>query len=66
MNLNYKTICFGFGQGESSTTAMEALDKLDKEIEIGIINDWSPLGGISIALNQIVGIVAQAMVKENK
>jgi len=62
---NYKSICYGFGSSENSKTAIEALERLDKEVEKGIRNGWIPQGGISISVNQTSGIVAQAMIREN-
>jgi hypothetical protein len=61
----YKSICFGFGSSENAKTAIQALEKLDEEVEKGIRNGWVPQGGISISVNQTSGIVAQAMIREN-
>lgn len=61
----YKSLCFGFGGLEKARTLEQALGKLDEEVNKGIKNGWLPQGGVCIAVNQTVGTVAQAMIKES-
>lgn len=59
--MKYVTIAHAFGTYQVNQTAVDALVKLNIDVNKAMSQGWRPVGGICIAMDPHIGISVQAM-----